>query len=148
MIEGAAETGSLVRLYQNGTQIAAVTATNGAWSFTYPTSLTAGTYDLTATATDTIGNVSTASNNLTLNVAADNSYALVMPVPGTDTTKSFVYDSTGTLSTVETRASEGRVLTSVNSTTALINIYNSDGTLIGTITQPIVVSPANLRHHP
>src|SRR4029079_203479 len=40
------------------------------------------------------------------------------------------------LSTVTTSSSDDRTLTAVTNTQALINIYDTAGTLIGTITQP------------
>lgn len=64
IVTGTAEAGSTVRLYQ-GTQLlgSTVVAGNGNWSIN-PGSLSAGSHDFTATATDVAGNVSPVSNVL------------------------------------------------------------------------------------
>ncbi len=136
VLDGSAEPGSTVRLSQDGTVIVTLPALDGTWTYTYPGSLAAGTYVLDATATDAAGNESAASSSLTLLVEADRSYALVTPIPGTDTTRSFIYDPAGALSTVVTKSSQGQVLTSVTDSSAVINIFDDSGVLIGTITQP------------
>jgi large repetitive protein len=136
VIDGTAEAGSTVLLSQGNTTIGTVSAGSGTWSFDYQSALAAGSYTLTATATDSAGNMSAVSAPLTLRVNSDNSYAVVTPVPYTDTTKSYVYDSTGNLTTVQTNGGQNQLLTSVTDTQAVINIYDTDGNLIGTITQP------------
>ncbi|SPA18501.1 Calcium-binding protein [Cupriavidus taiwanensis] len=72
-LTGTADAGSTISIY-NGTTLIGTTvadATTGAWSFTPTTPLTDGPYALTATATDTSGNVSapTAAFNLTVDTA-------------------------------------------------------------------------------
>jgi beta-glucanase (GH16 family) len=64
IVTGTAEAGSTVRLYQ-GTQLlgSAVAAGNGNWSIN-PGTLSAGSHDFTATATDVAGSVSPVSNVL------------------------------------------------------------------------------------
>jgi Ca2+-binding RTX toxin-like protein len=77
-----------------------------------------------------------ASSPLLLNVNANNSYSVVTMVPGTTNTKSYIYDPQGNLTTVQTDNARGDILTSVTNTQALINIYDTNGNLIGTIAQP------------
>jgi hypothetical protein len=56
---GTTISGGLVQLYQNGTPIGSVTASgSGAWTFYSKLSDSDGTYDITATVTDYVGNVS------------------------------------------------------------------------------------------
>ncbi len=56
---------AIVRLYANGTQVGQATANNGPVFITTPP-LTAGTYQITATAEDIAGNVSTAAAPVTI----------------------------------------------------------------------------------
>jgi hypothetical protein len=69
-ISGSAEAGSSVQIYNGATLIATVTAdaTTGAYSYTPTTSLSDGTYTLSAKATDSAGNVSSASSVATLKI--------------------------------------------------------------------------------
>ncbi|WP_244981347.1 Ig-like domain-containing protein, partial [Cupriavidus alkaliphilus] len=72
-LTGTADAGSTISVY-NGTTLLGTTVadpTTGTWSFTPTTPLTDGPYALTATATDTSGNVSapTAAFNLTVDTA-------------------------------------------------------------------------------
>ncbi|WP_354674500.1 Ig-like domain-containing protein [Cupriavidus alkaliphilus] len=72
-LTGTAEAGSTISIYNGSTLIGTTVAdaTTGAWTFTPTTPLTDGPYALTATATDTSGNVSapTAAFNLTVDTA-------------------------------------------------------------------------------
>ena len=137
VIGGAAQSGSTVNIFQDGNVIGAVTAVGGAWTFSYPAALAAGQYALDVTATDAAGNVSDASAPLELTINADNSYAVKTSTAGSATTTSYNYTSAGLLSTIDTNSTQGgQLLTSVSNTAALINIYDTAGTLIGTITQP------------
>ncbi len=71
-ILGAGETGATVRLYEGGNEISGASASviNGNFSIDI-SFLSGGTYNITAIQTDTAGNVSAASNVLT--IIADNS---------------------------------------------------------------------------
>ena len=135
-ISGSAETGDTIRISQDGTLIAITTAVGGAWNYSYTSPLAAGSYTLTATATDIAGNVSAMPPPLALQVNADNSYEVVTPIPDTENTQSSVYDPHGNLTTVKTSNPQNQTLTQVTDTQALINIYDTAGNLIGTITQP------------
>jgi hypothetical protein len=71
-MSGSAEAGSLVRIYDNGTEIGSVYAdkTTGEWSWQYAAdaSFTDGSHSLTVVATDPAGNVSTSSASYVINV--------------------------------------------------------------------------------
>ena len=68
-IEGTAEADSTVTLLSSGVAIATTTATGGTFSFTTPT-LADNTYSLTVTAEDAAGNISEASDALSITVDA------------------------------------------------------------------------------
>jgi Bacterial Ig-like domain len=58
-LDGSAEAGSTVTIYDGPTQIAVVTATaGGTWTFTPAAPLAGGAHSFTATSTDALGNVS------------------------------------------------------------------------------------------
>ena len=64
---GTAEANSSVKVYDGATLLGTVTANgSGSWSLTLTTALTNGTHSITATSTDTAGNVSAASPALPL----------------------------------------------------------------------------------
>ncbi len=62
-LEGTAENGSTVKLYDDGSLIATTTSVSGAFSFTN-ISLDVGINTFTATATDPVGNISSASSTI------------------------------------------------------------------------------------
>ncbi|WP_439645593.1 BapA/Bap/LapF family large adhesin [Citrobacter rodentium] len=64
---GSGEEGSTITFYDNGVRIGTATVTNGSWSFT-PPALSAGTHNITVTATDATGNISAPSAAWTVNV--------------------------------------------------------------------------------
>ncbi|EEJ6338117.1 BapA prefix-like domain-containing protein [Salmonella enterica] len=66
-LNGTAEAGSVVRIY-DGNTLLGVTSANagGAWSFTPATGLNDGTRTLTVTATDPAGNISPATSSFTI----------------------------------------------------------------------------------
>jgi hypothetical protein len=66
-VNGTAEAGSTVKLYDGVTQIGSATATGGNWSITSST-LASGAHTITATATDGAGNVSAASSGVTVTI--------------------------------------------------------------------------------
>jgi len=67
-LNGTAEAGSTVKIFDNGVQIGSVTATGGAWSFTPSPALGNGSHNLTFTATDAAGNVSAPTAGYVINV--------------------------------------------------------------------------------
>jgi hypothetical protein len=63
VFSGTTIASGLVQLYQNGTPIGSVTASdNGTWTFSSKLSDSDGTYDITAIVTDSVGNASAVSN--------------------------------------------------------------------------------------
>jgi hypothetical protein len=64
---GAAETGSTVKIYVNGTEKGSGTATGGSYSITTST-LTSGTHSVTAKASDAAGNASAESSALSVTI--------------------------------------------------------------------------------
>lgn len=64
---GTAEVGSTVRLYDGVTQVGTVVATGGTWSITAST-LGTGAHTITATATDTAGNISVSSGSVVVTI--------------------------------------------------------------------------------
>ncbi|EKU32073.1 BapA/Bap/LapF family large adhesin, partial [Citrobacter sp. L17] len=62
-LEGTAEAGSLVKIYNNGTLLTTVTAdTNGNWNYTPTSALSEGAHIFTVTATDAASNTSGAAS--------------------------------------------------------------------------------------
>lgn len=64
---GTAESGSFVRIYANGSEIGAGFAFNGVWSIN-TIGLPDGQWQITATATDSVGNISTPSPALAITI--------------------------------------------------------------------------------
>ncbi|MCJ2013601.1 Ig-like domain-containing protein [Methylobacterium sp. J-076] len=89
-LTGTAEAGTTVTVYDNGAAIGtAVVGINGTFTLTPTTGLMEGANSLTATATDTAGNVSAASAgvNLTVDTVAPGTPSLTgLPVATNDTT--------------------------------------------------------------
>ena len=137
LLNGTAPAGATVTLYDAGVAVGTALATaNGSWQFGFAAALAAGTHALTATATDAAGNVSPLSATLTIAANADRSYAVVSPPNNAGNTTARTYDSAGQFTQIDTRNAAGQLLQSVSNTTAIIEIYDDVGTLIGTITQP------------
>ena len=68
-ISGTAEANSIVNVYDGETLIGTVTADgSGNWTLTPSTALVDGTHEITAKATDTLGNVSPVSNTVTITI--------------------------------------------------------------------------------
>jgi hypothetical protein len=84
---GTAETGSTVTIYVDGNSVGTTTATGGNWSFTPGSALGEGAHTVTATATDTAGNVSPVSGGLSITIDATAPAAPVISglAAGTDT---------------------------------------------------------------
>jgi ELWxxDGT repeat protein len=137
LLIGTAPDGAGVTIYQDGSAIGTAAAdTTGAWSFAFPSVLAAGTYDITATDIDVAGNVSSLSATLEVQVAADDSYAIVSPPTPSGETTTRDYDPTGQFTAVSTVNGSGQLLESVSTTQAVLEIYDAAGNLIGTVTQP------------
>ena len=58
---GTAEVGATVRLYDGGTEIGSIVATDGTWAIASNRTLAEGSHSITATATDSAGNTGAAS---------------------------------------------------------------------------------------
>jgi len=139
VIGGLAPDDASVTIQQNGSVIGTVVAGSaGAWSFDFATALADGSYSIIATATDVAGNVSPASGTLTVQVDPDGSYSVVTPSDTLGDTITSYFDSDGSVTAVDTYDSAGRLLESVSNTQALLEIYNSAGTLIGSVTEPSI----------
>jgi Bacterial Ig-like domain/Domain of unknown function DUF11 len=120
---GSAENNSTVKLYDNGTLIATVTASaTGVWSYTPLVAWTQGVHNLTATANDAVGNVSPLSATLTVTI--DTSTPLAPSVPNladaSDSGTSSIDDLTKTtLPTLTGTGEAGTVVTLVDGATVV-----------------------------
>ena len=136
VVGGTAEAGSLVEVFDGPTLVGSATASGtDAWSYSFTTALGSGIHSLTAKATDPAGNMSAASAALALMVNADGSYTVAMTNSAGNTVTQ-TYDTSGHIDRVETRDANNLLLRSVSNTTAFLPIYDSNGVLIGSITQP------------
>ena len=136
-LTGTAEAESTVTLYDGATELGTTTADpSGDYSFTVARSLSDGTHTLTAVATDAADNLSRASAALSVQVNANQSYAVVLGTDANGDVMSKIYDSTGQYSSIDITGSDGLLLQSVSATTTLRNIYDSNGELIGTVSGP------------
>jgi len=137
VVSGTAPANSLVSVYKGSSLVGTATASaSGDWMYMFGTALPQGTYALTATATDAAGDVSAASAPVTVTVSAAGGYTFFGAANAAGDVVARVHDSTGALVEVDTRNATGLLLESVSNTQALLNIYDSSGRLIGTITQP------------
>ncbi len=79
---GSAEAGATVRVYVNGNSVGTATAAgDGSWSLTLTSTLSDGTYTLTARATDAIGNQSPLTTAVNVRVDANNPTATLTGTP-------------------------------------------------------------------
>jgi N-acetylneuraminic acid mutarotase len=101
-ISGTAEAGSSVQIYNGATLIATVTAdaSTGAYSYIPTSSLTDGTYTLTAKATDMAGNISSSSTVATLKVDTVSTTPTIASIASTSNTKPTITGTAEALSTV------------------------------------------------
>ncbi len=84
-LSGTAESGATITIAQGATVLGTATATGGNWTFTLTAPLVEGATTLTITATDSVGNVSTATTvTVTIDVTAPGLPTAV--APGTVTT--------------------------------------------------------------
>ena len=133
---GTAEAGSMLSLFDGNTVLGITTATTlGSYSFTVPAALATGSHTLTATMTDLAGNASAASAVLAVTVNDDDSYIATAAPTATGTVVIRAYDSSGQYSSVVITDETGLLLQSVTPATTLRNIYDTNGTLIGTVTE-------------
>jgi hypothetical protein len=114
-LNGAAEAGSTVDIYDDGTFLQTVTAaTDGTWTATLAT-LADGGHPLTATATDTSGNTSSVSDTLTVTVdtGSPNQPTIDLDAAsdtGSSSTDDITSDTTPTLSGLAEPGSSVQVL--------------------------------------
>ena len=155
-LTGVAAPNSIITLF-NGNTIIGTTSTNdqGAWFF-LPSSLAQGDYAVTATVTNSAGNMSVPSALLDVSVAADGSFTITTASNGVSTVNAYssadvlqaatvtqpsgtavtqTVDTSGNLLSTVTTSPQGLVLQSVTPDVTIRNIYDSAGTLIGTVTE-------------
>jgi hypothetical protein len=79
---GAAEAGSTVHIFSDGTQIGSgVAAADGTYSINAATALTSGSHSITATATDAVGNTSALTSPLSILIDTAAPTSNVLPLP-------------------------------------------------------------------
>ncbi|WP_272947538.1 Ig-like domain-containing protein [Pantoea sp. A4] len=121
VLNGTAEAGAIVTLYDGDNPIGSVQAdaTSGAWSFTVP-QLADGSHTLSALATDAAGNVSPAGNAVTLNVDATAPETSDFTVTNDNVTPGVLVPNDGT-------TNDNTPLLSGNAEAgALVTIYDND----------------------
>jgi hypothetical protein len=93
-LSGTAEAGATITIHNGTTVLGTTTAASitGEWSFT-ATTLSEGSYTLTATATDSAGNVSSASSTLAVEIDATGPAAPVIGLAATSDTGSSTTDA-------------------------------------------------------
>ena len=127
-LNGTAEAGTVVRVYDGTTLLGSVTAgSNGSWSFTPDAPLTNGQHSFTTTVTDAAGNVSPTSPPFALNIDAG--------VPATSSLIVVSDDSGVTLVQLENNSSthdNTPILSGQAGANDLIRIYNGT-TEIGSV---------------
>ena len=114
----------------------AIVGSNGAWPWAFTAPLAAGSHVLTAKAEDAAGNLSPSSAPLVATVAADRSYQIASAPDHDGNVATRSYNAQGQLIETDTTNSQGRLLRAVSETTAILNIYDAAGTLIGIVSQP------------
>ncbi len=159
-LTGTAEAGDTIAFSDGSQFITDVTvAADGTWQL--PVSLlSAGTYELSATVVDPAGNVSSATAPLEVIVAADGSFMIdTTTAAGEETVRSYSADNalistvvitptplgTGTITAtydaqgiwIETNDynDAGALTQSITPTSVIREIYDAQGTLIGTVTE-------------
>ncbi len=114
----------------------AVVGSDSQWRWAFAAPLAAGSHILTAKAEDAAGNFSLSSAPLTVTVAADRSYRVALPADSAGNLATRSYNAQGQFTETDTRGSQGRLLSAVSNTAAILDIYDAAGTLIGTVTEP------------
>jgi Ca2+-binding RTX toxin-like protein len=134
-VSGTAPAGDTVNLYDGATSIAAApVGGTGDWSYDFG-ALAVGVHTITASTTDGISLTSAASPPLIITVAAGGSYTVASTNSAGDTVTG-TYNAASVLQSEQTTNAASQVLVDVNASTAVRNIYDSAGNLIGTITEP------------
>ncbi|MEW5562070.1 BapA/Bap/LapF family large adhesin [Enterobacter asburiae] len=128
-LSGTAEGGATITLYNGSTLLGTTTANAlGVWTFTPGTALTAGTWNITATATDAAGNTGPASDvrSFTVDITAPNApvIATVFDYQGT---------VTGNLGNGATTDDLRPTISGTSEANATVKIYDN-GTLLATVT--------------
>lgn len=127
MLNGTAEAGSTVAIYDNGTLLATVTANgSGNWTYTPTLPLAQGNHTFTVTATDTAGNTSVTSQPS----------AIIVDTTPPLAPASLSMNGTGTV--VTGTAEAGSTVTITSSTGVILGTAKADGTGSFSIT----ISPA------
>lgn len=144
-IQGTAEEGSTVKIYDNGVFLSSTIAgAGGFWSFTPTTALGQGLHNLTATATDAANNTSTsASFSVVVDTIAPQDPAITLvnddasPITGPVQNNGSTNDQTPT---IHGTGEPGSVLTLLDGTTTLTTLtIDSSGTWSFTPTSPLPV---------
>ena len=137
VLSGVGAANATVRLYEGEVLLGTATASGaGAWSLALPAALGTGTHSLSAIAVNAAGTSSPASPPLSVQVDAAGSYAVSAPPDAEGVTTARRYDASGSVTAVERSNVQGQLLQSVGVSTATLNIYDTAGTLIGTVSQP------------
>ena len=144
-IQGTAEEGSTVKIYDNGVFLSSTIAgAGGFWSFTPTTALGQGLHNLTATATDAANNTSTsASFSVVVDTIAPQDPAITLvnddasPITGPVLNNGSTNDQTPTISGT---GEPGSIITLLDGTQPLITLtIDSSGTWSFTPTSPLPV---------
>jgi acyl-coenzyme A thioesterase PaaI-like protein len=136
VVGGEAADDGIVTIFQDGTAIGTVVASDtGAWSFDFPAALNDGTYAVTAMVQDVAGNISPLSGTVTV-IVSDNGYETIDPPDSAGHVQTNYFDTDGAVTQVNTATTSGQLLQSVSNSEAVLEIYDGNGKLIGTVTQP------------
>lgn len=144
-IQGTAEEGSTVKIYDNGAFLGSTIAgAGGIWSYTPTTALGQGLHNLTATATDAANNTSpSASFSVVVDTIAPQAPAITLvnddasPITGPVQNNGSTNDQTPT---IHGTGEPGSVLTLLDGTTTLTTLtIDSSGTWSFTPTSPLPV---------
>ncbi|TNV15159.1 BapA prefix-like domain-containing protein [Buttiauxella sp. B2] len=144
-IQGTAEEGSTVKIYDNGTFLGSTTAgAGGVWSFTPTTDLGQGLHNLTVTATDAGNNTSPAASfSVVVDTIAPQAPAITLvnddasPITGPVQNNGSTNDQTPTL---HGTGEPGSILTLLDGTTILTTLtIDASGTWSYTPTNPLSV---------
>nr|WP_315248999.1 Ig-like domain-containing protein [uncultured Duganella sp.] len=100
---GTAESGSTVTLYEGNTVLGSAVATGGSWSIT-STTLSPGTHSLTVKASDAAGNVSAASQALSVTIDTSAPTGLALSSTGAATANAGAGASLATLTALDSSA--------------------------------------------
>jgi VCBS repeat-containing protein len=132
-VSGSSEANATVKIYDNGSLVATVTANgSGAWNWTPGAALAQGNHILTVTATDVAGNVSPTSNSFTFVVDSQAPLAPVITALADDVTP-----VVGPIVVGQTTNDNTPTLTGTAEVGATVNIYDGT-TLVATTTADVL----------